>query len=126
MHPVIMRQLAADHIREVHAKTENERLARQARRARRRTPSTRPGLPASGTLSYDDPRLDAGRRPVMHEQPSALPRPVMAGSPPDSAAASRGGCPSTVDNEGRESTDTPPVSTYSAPGGLRQDPGRAA
>ena len=60
MHPVIMRQLAADHIREIHAKTENERLARQARRARRRAPSTRPGLPASGTLSYDDPRLDAG------------------------------------------------------------------
>ena len=124
MHPVIMRQLAADHIREIHAKTENERLARQARRARRRAPSTRPRLPASGTLSYADPRLDAGRRPVMHAQPSALPMPVMAGSPPDSAAASRGGRPSTVDNEGREYT--PPFSTYSAPGGLRQDPGRAA
>ena len=87
MHPVIMRQLAADHIREKHAKAEDERLARQARRARRRAPSTRPGLPASGTPCYDDPRLDAGRRPVMREQPSAPPLPVMAGSPPDSGDA---------------------------------------
>ena len=68
MRPVIIRQLAADCIREMHAKAENERLARQARRRAR---STRPGLPASGTLSYDDPRLDAGQRPAMHEQPSA-------------------------------------------------------
>ena len=81
MHPVIMRQLAADHIKEMHAKAEDERLARQARR---RVPSMRPRLPASGTLSYDDPRLDAGQRPAMHEQPSAPPLPVMAGSPPDS------------------------------------------
>ena len=88
MHPVIMRQLAADRIRELHAKAENERLARQARRARRRAPSTRPRLPASGTLSYDDPRLDAGQRPAMHEQPSAPPLPVMGGSPPDSGDAS--------------------------------------
>jgi hypothetical protein len=71
MHPVIMRQLAADRIREMHTKAEDERLARQARRAWRRSPSTRPRLPASGTLSYDDPRLDAGQRPAMHEQPSA-------------------------------------------------------
>ena len=70
MHPVIMRQLAADHIREKHAKAEDERLARQARRARRRAPSTPPGLPASETPSYHDPRLDAGQRPAMHEQPS--------------------------------------------------------
>ncbi len=70
MHPVIIRQLAADHIRELHAKAEDERLARQARRARRRAPSTRPRIPASGTLSYDDPRLDAGQRSAMHEQPS--------------------------------------------------------
>ena len=88
MHPVIMRQLAADHIGEIHAKAENERLARQARRARRRAPSTRPRPPASGTLSYDDPRLDAGQRSAMHEQPSAPPLPVMAGSPPDSGDAS--------------------------------------
>jgi hypothetical protein len=30
MHPVIMRQLAADHIREIHAKATDERLARRA------------------------------------------------------------------------------------------------
>ena len=42
MHPVIMRQLAADRIGEMHAKAENERRTRQARRARRRAPSTRP------------------------------------------------------------------------------------
>ena len=87
MHPVIMQQLAAEHIREVHAKAEGERLARQARRARRRAPSTRPGFPASGTLSYDDPRLDADHRPAMHEQSSAPPVPVMAGPPPDSGDA---------------------------------------
>ena len=29
MHPVIMRQLAADHIAELHAKAEDERLTRQ-------------------------------------------------------------------------------------------------
>ena len=87
MHPVIVRQLAADHIREIHAKAEDERLVRQARRARRRAPSMRLRLPASGTLSYDDPRLDAGQRPTMHEQPSAPPVPVMAGSPPDSSDA---------------------------------------
>ena len=84
MHPVIMRRLVADHIREFHAKAEDERRARQARRARRRAPSTRPRLPASGTLSYDDPRLDAGQRPAMHR--SAPPLPVMA-SPPDSGDA---------------------------------------
>ncbi len=84
MHPDIIRQLAAGHIREMHAKAEDERLARQARRARRRAPSTRPRPPASGTLSYGDPRLDAGQRPARHEQPSAPPLPVMAGSPPDS------------------------------------------
>ena len=87
MHPVIMRQLAADHIKEMHAKAEDEGQARRARRARRRAASTRPRLPASGTLSYDDPRLDAGQRPAMHEQPSAPPLPVMAGSPPDSGDA---------------------------------------
>ena len=68
MHPAIMRQLAADHTREMHATAEDERLARQARWARRRAPSTRPGLPVSGTLSYDDPRLDPGQRPAMPGQ----------------------------------------------------------
>ena len=87
MHPVIMRQVAADHIRETYAKAEDERLARQAYRARRRAPSRRLRLAASGTLSYDDPRLDVGQRPALHEQPSAPPVPVMAGSPPDSGDA---------------------------------------
>jgi hypothetical protein len=87
MHPFIIQQLAADHIRDIHAKAENERLGHQARRARRRAASMRPKLPASGTLNYDDPRLDAGQRPAMYEQPSAPPLPVMTGSPPDAGDA---------------------------------------
>jgi hypothetical protein len=55
VYPVIMRQLAADHIAEIHAKAEDERLTRQARWTRLRAPSARPRPPASGTLSYDDP-----------------------------------------------------------------------
>jgi len=69
MHPAIMGQLAADHIREIHMKAEDRRLAHQARWARRRAPSTRPGPAASGTLSYDDPRLAAGQRAATHERP---------------------------------------------------------
>jgi hypothetical protein len=88
MHPLIIQQLAAEHIGEMHAKAENERLGRQARRARRRAPSVRPSHPASGTLNDDDPRLDAGQRPARYEQPSAPPLPVMAGSPPDAGDAS--------------------------------------
>ena len=84
MHPAIMQQLADDHIREIHAKAEDERRARQARR---RAPSTRLRLPAGGTLSYDDPRLDTGRRPAMTGQRSAPPLPVMVASPPDSGDA---------------------------------------
>jgi len=82
VHPAIMRQLAADHIAERHAKAEDERLTRQARRARRawrRVPSMRLGLRARETLSYDDPRLDAGQRPATSEQPTTPPVPVMAG-----------------------------------------------
>ena len=82
MHPAIMRQLAADHIAEIHAKAEDERLTRRARRARRawrRAPSMRLRLRARETLSYDDPRLDAGQRPATPEQPTAPPVPVMAG-----------------------------------------------
>jgi hypothetical protein len=81
MHPVIMRQLAADHIAEMHAKAEDERLNRQARRARRRAPSARPRPPVSGTLSYDDPRLDEGQRPAMHEQPSRSSAATRSGQP---------------------------------------------
>ena len=81
MHPVIMRQLAADHIAEIRAKAEDGRLTRQARRARRawrRVPSMRLRLRAGETLSYDDPRLDANQRPAAAEQPTAPPVPVMA------------------------------------------------
>jgi hypothetical protein len=79
VHPAIMRQLAADHIAEIHAKAEDEHLTRQARRAGRRAPSMRLRLRARETLSYDDPRLDAGQRPATPEQPTAPPVPVMAG-----------------------------------------------
>ena len=87
MHPAIMQQLADDHIRAMHAKAEDERLARQARQARRRAPSTRLRLPAGGTFSYDDSRLDTGRRSAMTGQRSAPPLPVMVASPPDSGDA---------------------------------------
>ena len=80
MHPVIIGQLAADHIRDIHAEAAAERLARRARRARRRAPSARPKLPVSRTLSYDDPRLEEGQRPIMDEQPSAPPVPVATGA----------------------------------------------
>ena len=64
MHPAITQQLADDHIREMHAKAEDKRLARQARQARRHAPATRQRLPASGTLAYDDPAwTQAGGRP---------------------------------------------------------------
>jgi hypothetical protein len=85
VHPVIMRQLAADHIAERHATAEGERLTRQARQARRarrawrRAPSMRLRLRARETLSYDDPRLDAGSRAATLEQPTTPPVPVMAG-----------------------------------------------
>src|SRR5580704_2096567 len=42
------------------------------------------------------------------------------------AAASPGSYPSTADDKGKENTHSSPLSIYSAPGGLRQDPGRAA
>jgi hypothetical protein len=93
MHPLIIQQLAAEHIGEMHAKAENDRLghqarqARRARRARRRAQSMR-RHPASGMLNDDDPRLDAGQRPASNEQPSAPPLPVMAGSRPDAGDAS--------------------------------------
>ena len=76
MHPVLIQQLAADHIKEMHAMAAHEALARQAQRARRRAPTTGPWLAAS----YD-PRLDAG------QQPSSPPTLVMAGAPPESRDA---------------------------------------
>ena len=87
MHPAIIRQLAADRIREMHTEAEGKRQARQAHRARRHALSMRPRLPASGTLSYDDPRLDPGQQPAITQQPSAPPVPVMADSPPDGGDA---------------------------------------
>jgi hypothetical protein len=87
MHPIIIQQLAADHIREIHAEAENERLAHQARQARRRAQSMR-RHPASGMLNDDDPRLDAGQQPARNDQPSAPPLPVMAGSRPGAGDAS--------------------------------------
>jgi hypothetical protein len=84
MHPVIMEQLAADHIRQMHAKAHDEHRARQARR---RAPATPPAPSASGTLSHDDPRLDPRQQLATTEQPSPPPPPVMASSPPDSGDA---------------------------------------
>ncbi len=43
MHPVIMRQLAADRIREIHTKAADERLARRTRRAAPGRPGGAPG-----------------------------------------------------------------------------------
>ena len=48
MGPVIMQQLAADHIRAIHAKAEDEHRASEARRVRRRALSARLRLPARG------------------------------------------------------------------------------
>ena len=50
MHPVITQQLVADHIREIHARAEAERRARQARRPRRRAPSIRLSGLVAGVL----------------------------------------------------------------------------
>ena len=52
MHPEILRQLAAERVREMVADADDARRARQARRGRRsRTPvpMTRPGLPRTHT-----------------------------------------------------------------------------
>ena len=74
MHPAIIRQLAADRISQIHAQAEDDRLARRARRARRRAASTRPGLPASGMLSNDVP----GPRPAA-DHPRAAQRTATTG-----------------------------------------------
>jgi hypothetical protein len=50
MHPAIAQQLVADHIREMHARAEAERRARQARRPRRRAPSIRLSAVVAGVL----------------------------------------------------------------------------
>jgi hypothetical protein len=43
MHPVIIEQVAADHIRDIHTEAAAERRARQARQARRDTTEDHPG-----------------------------------------------------------------------------------
>ena len=50
MHPVITQQLVSARIREIHAKAETERRARQARRPRRRAPSIRLSGVVAGVL----------------------------------------------------------------------------
>ena len=50
MHPVITQQLVSARIREIHAKAETERRARQARRPRRRSPSIRLSGVVAGVL----------------------------------------------------------------------------
>jgi hypothetical protein len=72
MHPTLIRQLAADRIRERHAKAGDERRARQARQARlvrRRAPAERPRLPITlvlprrapiGQLAIPDPVAQNG------------------------------------------------------------------
>ena len=82
MHPVVMRQFVAEHMKEMYAKAEDGRLARQAGRARCHTPLARPWPTASGTLSYDDPRLDMAPQTARDEQLSAPPRPAIADSQP--------------------------------------------
>ena len=81
MHPVIMRQLAADHIRARYAKAEDERLNRQARRARRRAPSARPRPRPAGRSVTTTPAWTqaSGRR--MHEQPSRSSAAIRSGQP---------------------------------------------
>jgi len=66
MHPVIMRQLAADHISETHARAEDERRARPARRARRRTPVIRLSGVVAGVLSVVHAFGDLRPPPVRH------------------------------------------------------------
>jgi len=69
MHPVFMRQLAADRISEMHAKAEDERLARQARRARRGVPSMRPRLPTPSRPRKRPPATDALAGQARHRHP---------------------------------------------------------
>ena len=88
MHPAIMRQLTADHIRRCTRKQRtNAGPARRAGPGARTVHATK----ASGQRGarYDDPRLDEGRRTAITEQSSTAPLPVMAGSPPDSARPPR-------------------------------------
>ena len=77
MHPVITQQLAADHIREIHARAEAERRARQARRPRRRAPSIRLSGVVAGVLGVvhtfgEQPSVLVRRGDGLHENGGAL------------------------------------------------------
>jgi hypothetical protein len=91
MHPVIMRQLAADRIKEMQATAVEKRRAHHARLARRRAASTGLRPSAGGALGADYPGGDGGCPPVMTEPPITSPRLVMAASRPgnDDATALR-------------------------------------
>ena len=80
MHPVIMRQLAADRIKEMQATAAEKRRAHHARRARRRAASTGLRPSAGSALGADYPRGDGGCPPAMTEPPITPPQPVMAAS----------------------------------------------
>ena len=77
MHPVIMRQVATDHIREMHAKVEDERLARQAAPG----PASRVvhATKASGQRDAQLRRSPPGRRPAPVPGPQS--RGSVRGSP---------------------------------------------
>ncbi len=87
MHPVIIQQLAADRIKEMHATAAEKRRAHDARQARRRAASTGLRPSASGALGADYPRGDGGYPPAMTEPPITPPRLVMAASRPGSGDA---------------------------------------
>ena len=87
MHPVIIRQLAADRIKEMQATAAENRRAHHARRARRRAASTGLRPSASGAIEADYPRGDGGCPPAMTEPPITPPRLVMAASRPGNGDA---------------------------------------
>lgn len=87
MHPVIIQQLAADHIKEMQAIAVEKRRARHARRARRRAASTGLRPSASGALGADNPRGDGSCSPAMTEPSVTSPRLVMAASRPGNGDA---------------------------------------
>jgi SnoaL-like domain len=73
----LLRQLSTDHIREIHARAEDERRARQARRPRRRAPSIRLSGAVAGVLgvahAFGELRPALVRRgDALHENGGAL------------------------------------------------------
>ena len=88
MHPVIIRQLAADRIKEMQATAAENRRAHHARRARRRAASTGLRPSAGSALGADYPRGDGGCPPALvTEPPITPPRLVMAASRPGNGDA---------------------------------------